>query len=265
MATSQPEHDELSVAQGVGADLVSAVAAAGCAQLDASEHGEIYRASLEHRPLFRLSVRLHTPAGGPVYFQEDWSRFGHPNTSCAHTLRLLLQQEYKLRLDISDLGRTLTALESVTIDQEALAIEERRLGFSERTNNHVFAVSGCWTPTHQGPTRNGQRDLALVEVVYRHANPNPNPHPHPHPHPNPNSNPNPDPTLTRHGAERQTFSFRLQMKVYAKRAKLTKGKRLGEITCRCDVSKQDERWTFLEARPAKNRTSETANLCESPG
>ena len=48
------------------------------------------------------------------------------------------------------------------------------------------------------------------------------------------------------------------MKVYAKSAKLTKGKRLGEITCRCDVSKQDERWTFLEARPAKNRTSETA-------
>ena len=35
--------------------------AAGCAQLDASEQGEIYRASLEHHPLFRLSARLHEP------------------------------------------------------------------------------------------------------------------------------------------------------------------------------------------------------------
>ena len=54
------------------------------------------------------------------------------------------------------------------------------------------------------------------------------------------------------------------MKVYAKRAKLTKGKRLGEITCRCDVSKQEERWTFSEARPA-NRTSETATVSETAG
>ena len=54
------------------------------------------------------------------------------------------------------------------------------------------------------------------------------------------------------------------MKVYAKRAKLTKGKRLGEITCRCDVSKQDERWTFSEARPS-DRSSETATVTETPG
>ena len=46
-SSTQAEHDALSVPQGVGA--VSTVAAADCAQLHASEHGEIYRASLEHR------------------------------------------------------------------------------------------------------------------------------------------------------------------------------------------------------------------------
>ena len=89
--------------------------------------------------------------------------------------------------------------------------------------------------------------------------------PNPNPNPSPSPSPSPNPTLTRHGAERQTFSFRLQMKVYAKRAKLTKGKRLGVITCRCDVSKQDvERWSFSEARPA-HRTSETATVSETAG
>lgn len=217
-SATQAKHGALRVPQGVGVDpaLASAVAAAGCARLDASDHREVYRAALEHRPLFRLSLRLHTAADEPVYFQQDSGRFGQ-----AHTLRLLQQQEYKLRLEVSDLGRTLTALESVTIDQDPLAIEDRRLDFSERTNNHVFAVSGCWRPTHQSPTRNGRRDLVLVEVVYMH------------------------------GAERQTFPFHLQMKVYAKPAKATKGKQLDVITCRCDASKQDERWTFSEARPGK--------------
>ena len=217
-STTEAKHEALRLPQGVGADpaLVSAAAAASCARLDASDHGEIYRAALEHRPLFRLSLRLHTAADEPVYFQQDSARFGQ-----AHTLRLLQQQEYKLRLEMSDIGRTLTALESVTIDQNPLAIEDRRLEFSERTNNHVFAVSGCWRPTHQSPTRNGRRDLVLVEVAYMH------------------------------GAERQTFPFHVQMKVYAKPAKATKGKQLDMITCRCDASKQDERWTFSEARPGK--------------
>ena len=208
-SATQAKHEAPRLPRGVG-----------CAQLDASDHGEIYRAALEHRPLFRLSLRMRTAADEPVYFQqESGGKFGQ-----GHTLRLLQQQEYKLRLEISDIGRTLTALESVTIDQDPLAIEDRKLDFSERTNNHVFALSGCWRPTHQSPTRNGRRDLVLVEVVYVH------------------------------GADRQTFPFLLQMKVYAKPAKVTKGKQLGVITCRCDASKQDERWTFSEARPGNENS-----------
>jgi hypothetical protein len=194
-SATQAKHEAPRLPRGVG-----------CAQLDASDHGEIYRAALEHRPLFRLSLRMRTAADEPVYFQqESGGKFGQ-----GHTLRLLQQQEYKLRLEISDIGRTLTALESVTIDQDPLAIEDRKLDFSERTNNHVFALSGCWRPTHQSPTRNGP--------------------------------------------DRQTFPFLLQMKVYAKPAKVTKGKQLGVITCRCDASKQDERWTFSEARPGNENS-----------
>ena len=89
-STTQAKHEALRLPQGVGADpaLVSAAAAASCARLDASDHGEIYRAALEHRPLFRLSLRLHTAADEPVYFQQDSARFGQ-----AHTLRLLQQHE----------------------------------------------------------------------------------------------------------------------------------------------------------------------------
>ena len=54
-----------------------------------------------------------------------------------------------------------------------------------------------------------------------------------------------------HGAERRTFPFHLQMKVYPehKPAKATKGKQLDVVTCRHDASKQEERWSFSEARP----------------
>ena len=53
-----------------------------------------------------------------------------------------------------------------------------------------------------------------------------------------------------HGAERLSMQFHLQMKVYSegKPGKATKGKRLDAVTCRYDAAKNDERWTFAEAR-----------------
>ena len=198
-----------------------ATAAAADAMLETQDHREVCRAALEHRPLFRLSLRFHTAADEPVYFQRDGARFGQE-----HMLRLLLQRKYKLQLELNDLGRTVTALESVVIDQDPLAIEDRRVDYSERTNNHVFTVSGCWTPTHQSATRVGRRDVVLVEAVYMH------------------------------GAERQTFPFELQVKVYPEHrpAKATKGKQLDVVTCRYDASRRDERWSFSEARPGDDLT-----------
>lgn len=185
----------------------------------------ILKAAQEHQPLFRLSLRMRPGVSSKferyeaVYFQEDGGRF-----SQEHTLKFMLQQEYRLQLEIDDLGRTLTNVISVVVDQNPLKIDERRVDFVEKTCNHSFVVGGAWTPTHESSTQKGQRDLVLIEVEYMH------------------------------GSELQTMTFTLQCKVYpeGKLAKATKGKQLDVATCRYDASKGkgDERWTFAEARPA---------------
>ena len=177
---------------------------------------EIFKAALQHRPLFRLSLRFRTSADRPVYFQQDGGRFGQE-----HTLRMLQREEYQLRLELNDLGRTVTNLTSVVIDADPMKIEEHAIGYDEKTNNHVFSVTGTWRPTHEKPTRDGQRDVVLMEVGYVHG-----------------------------AGETLSLHFHLQMKVYpeSKPAKATKGRPLDAVVCRYDASKKEERWTFAEDR-----------------
>ena len=176
---------------------------------------EIFKAALQHRPLFRLSLRFSTSSGGPVYFSHDGARFGQE-----HTLRVLQGEQYTLQLELNDLGRTITSLTTVVIDENPMKIEEQRIEYQERTNNHAFIVSGTWSPTHERPTKNGQRDVVLMEVGYLH------------------------------GSAKQALHFHVQAKVYSdgRPAKAQAGKRLDAIVCRYDQTKGEERWTFAEAR-----------------
>lgn len=179
---------------------------------------EIFKAALQHRPLFRLSLRFRTRSEKPVYFQQDGGRFGQE-----HTLRMLQREDYKLQLELNDLGRTVTNLTSVVIDADPMKIEEHSIGYDEKTNNHIFRVDGTWSPTHEKPTRDKQRDVVLMEVVFVHG-----------------------------AGETLSLHFHLQMKVYpqGKPGKATQGRPLDAIVCRYDASKKEERWTFAEdSRP----------------
>lgn len=185
-------------------------------QLTGLHDREIFKAALQHRPLFRLSLRFRTSTDRPVYFQQDGGRFDQE-----HTLRLLQREEYKLRLELNDLGRTVTNLTAVVIDEDPMKIEEHAIGYDEKTSNHVFSVAGTWRPTHETPTRNGQRDVVLMEVRYVHG-----------------------------AGETLSLHFHLQVKVYAegKLGKARKGKPLDAVLCRYDASRKEERWTFAEDR-----------------
>ena len=104
----------------------------------------IYHAALEHRPLFQLAMSIRDSDGNPVFFQREEGR----PFSEQHTVKVLLGEEYEVALELDDLGRTVTAVESVDIDAQQLSVSRSSVHHRERTNSYVYALHGHWSPRH---------------------------------------------------------------------------------------------------------------------
>mmetsp|Transcript_25144 Transcript_25144/g.72350 ORF Transcript_25144/g.72350 Transcript_25144/m.72350 type:complete len:211 (-) Transcript_25144:77-709(-) len=175
----------------------------------------IYHAALEHRPLFQLAMSIRDSDGNPVFFQREEGR----PFSEQHTVKVLLGEEYEVALELDDLGRTVTAVESVDIDAQQLSVSRSSVHHRERTNSYVYALHGHWSPRHVQATSVGERDVCLVEVRYFH------------------------------GQEACLLELHLQLKIYQQKKRLqSRGLPLKAATCRFDASVGIERWSFAPAR-----------------
>lgn len=170
-------------------------------------------AASRHRPLFRLHLSLvDKETGLPVHHQPDGARFGQP-----HTLKVRVGRELDVRIEIDDLGRTISAVRAVEFDTEPMALVSSEIVRQEGTGTFVYRLRGSWTPRVVSPTPDGERELVLLELSYVHG-----------------------------VDEMLSLFFHLQLKLYAADSPSLGrgGEPLAQAICRYDGSSGHESWSF---------------------
>eukprot|EP00965_Chrysotila_dentata_P053281 1768347-Pleurochrysis_carterae.AAC.2 len=176
--------------------------------------GTMAAADPEVQPLFKLSMSIYDSVAAPVCYKSDVGR-GFKNDA---TIKVAAGQEYTIRLELDDLGRTITEIKSLSIDGTLLALMDKKKRVDEQSTNNVFLVSANWTPAPQ-KTAKGARDEVLFDLLFSH------------------------------GTLEQSMQFQLQMKIYDSLDKARSGgynKWLKAAVCRYDQAKSEMKWAMLE-------------------